>query len=106
MDRKRIRQVSPGLEGSAHPPGRPDDVPRSSVKWLGPLALRRDPAVLILTAGAVWTSAMVVGGATAMAPIAGWLWLTVLFVIRRAATRERSTHTGHPTGPDHSPTAP
>jgi hypothetical protein len=47
---------------------------------------------------------MVTGGATAMAPIAGWLWLTVLFVIRRAATRARSTPVEHRT--DHSSAAP
>jgi hypothetical protein len=70
------------------------------------LAVTRDPVVLILAAGAVWTSVMAVGGAIAMAPIAGWLWLTILFVIRRAATRERSTRIRHRAGSGHSPTAP
>jgi hypothetical protein len=68
------------------------------------LAVTRDPVVLILAAGAAWTSVMAAAGAAAMAPIAGWLWLTVLFVIRRAATRARSTPVEHRT--DHSSAAP
>jgi hypothetical protein len=68
------------------------------------LAVIRDPVILILAAGAAWTSILAVAGATALAPIAGWLWLTVLFVIRRAATRARSTPTGHRRG--RSPMAP
>jgi hypothetical protein len=68
------------------------------------LAVVRDPVILILAAGAAWTSALAVAGATAMAPIAGWLWLTVLFVVRRAAKRARSTPAEHRT--DRSPAAP
>jgi hypothetical protein len=45
--------------------------------------------IFVVAAGAVWTSVMAVGGATAMAPVAAWLWLTVLLITRRAATRER-----------------
>jgi hypothetical protein len=44
--------------------------------------------IFIVAVGAVWTSVMSVGGAAAMAPIAAWLWLTVLVITRRAATRE------------------
>lgn len=68
----------------------------------GTLAVTRDPVIFILAAGAVWASVMAAGGAMAMAPIAGWLWLTVGLVIRRAATRP--TPAGHRT--DRSPTAP
>jgi hypothetical protein len=49
---------------------------------------------LIVAVGAVWTSVMVAGGATVMAPIAGWLWLTVFFTTRRAVARKRATPTG------------
>jgi hypothetical protein len=60
------------------------------VRRLGRPALSRDPVVLILAIGAVWTTVMVARGSMAMAPIAGWLWLTVLLTARRAVTRRRS----------------
>jgi hypothetical protein len=37
------------------------------VKWLGRPALRRDPIILILAIGAVWTTVMAANGATAVA---------------------------------------
>jgi high-affinity K+ transport system ATPase subunit B len=70
-------------------PDRPPDAPPSSVKRLGLSALMRHPVLLTVAIGAVWTSAMVAGGDTAMAPVTGWLWLTVLFTAHRTVTRQR-----------------
>jgi hypothetical protein len=89
VSRPRIRPVQASPGDTPRPPGRPDDLHRSSGTWLYLLALRRSPLALIVALGAVWTSVVAADGALAMSPIACWLWLTVISITRRAARRER-----------------
>jgi hypothetical protein len=72
-----------------NPPHPPDRARRSLFRWPNLLTLMRSPVALIVAVGALWTSVMAADGAPAMSPIACWLWLTVLFITRRAVKRKR-----------------
>jgi hypothetical protein len=87
VNRQYGRRLQPNL-GHLNPrrAGLRDNAARQP-RWLDRLTLRRSPTALIMAGGAAWTTAMVAEGALEMAPIAGWLWLTVVVTARRATRR-------------------
>ena len=88
------RRVAMGPCRPLRPPDRPTDVSRPLADRSGLLALTRSPLILVIAAGALWTSVLAARG-PATSLVCCWLWLTLFFVARRAVKQRRPTHPGH-----------